>query len=233
MNAVLPTVMLLDGSTPPCRFLRVSLRARELCNDSGQTLSSLSCLAEQAPDAIILDLGCPDQESWAMAQQLTESFHGPVILITNTPAETPHLATVPAATGTYSLPKYSPPLAAAEYQARKHVSQRLARTTSPTPVFQIEELRVDLEQRLITLQGREIHLTPSEFRLLALMIEHAGKVLTHSFLLEAVWGADRTDDIQSLRVYMSSLRRKIELDPAHPRYLMTIQSIGYRLQKPQ
>lgn len=227
MNSVLPTVMLVEGSLPPCNFLRVSLREGALYNEAGEPLAGLSSIAEHSPDAIILDIGAPDKNSWAYAQEMNEWFAGPVIIITNTPR-----ATNLRPNGSVASDNSTSSLAAAEYQARKRVTQRLAQAPLATPsVYQIEKLRVDLEERTVTLAGREVRLTPSEFRLLTLMIQNAGKVLSHAFLLEAVWGAERTDDIQSLRVYMSSLRRKIEVNAAEPRYLLTIQGIGYRLRK--
>ena len=219
--------MLVEGSSPSCNFLRVSLRDGSLYNEYGELLPGMSSINQQTPDAIILDVGLPNQESWAYVQEMSERFPGPVIIITNQASESDDAPSARAA-----FPRNMQPSAAAEYQALKRVSQRLARSSNSQPlIYEIDELRVDLEERNVTLQGKEVRLTPSEFRLLTLMIQNAGKVLTHAFLLEAVWGAERTGDIQSLRVYMSSLRRKIELNPAEPRYLLTIQGIGYRLRK--
>lgn len=227
MNPVLPSVMLVEGVTPRCNFLRASLRDGVLRNEEGEVLSGLHAIDAQAPDAIILDIGRPDQESWEYAQDLRQWFPGPIIIITTLSPE--HAGGLGPA-GRMSSAKS---LEAAEYQARMRMAIRhLTNPEAKPSIFQIDELRVDLAMRLVTLQGREVQLTPSEFRLLSLMIQHAGKVLTHRFLLEAVWGAERVTDIQSLRVYMSSLRRKIEVNPAEPQHLLTIQGIGYRLKSP-
>ena len=98
-----------------------------------------------------------------------------------------------------------------------------------SPVFTVDQLSVDLGSRKITANGREVHLTPTEFRLLATLIRHAGKVITHRQLLSEVWGPDSLDETHSLRVYMAKLRDKIEQDSARPRYLLTEPGVGYRL----
>ncbi len=98
-----------------------------------------------------------------------------------------------------------------------------------TPVFAVGDLSVDLGSRQVTARGAPVHLTPTEFRLLATLIRHAGKVITHRQLLNDVWGPDSLDETHSLRVYMAKLRDKIEVDSARPRYLLTEPGVGYRL----
>jgi two-component system KDP operon response regulator KdpE len=123
------------------------------------------------------------------------------------------------------------PFSTAELAARIQVAFRHAerRSTAPTPVFESGELRIDMAARRVTLGGDEVRLTRLEYKLLSTMAQHAGKVLTHQFLLEHVWGPRRSEDTQHLRVFMAGLRRKIEAEPARPRYVITEQGVGYRL----
>jgi two-component system KDP operon response regulator KdpE len=124
------------------------------------------------------------------------------------------------------------PFSVDELLARMRVALRHARQTvgpAGDAVFEFENLRVDLARRQVSVGGRELHLTPIEYRLLTTMIQHAGRVLTHRQLLKEVWGPDLVCETHYLRVYMAQLRRKIEADPAQPRLLLTEPGVGYRL----
>lgn len=113
--------------------------------------------------------------------------------------------------------------------ALRHSTQSILKTNASSNEFIIGELKIDLEKRRVFVSGDEIHLTPIEYKLLALLAQYSGRVLTHKYILDEIWGTFSGDDTQSLRVFMANIRRKIEKDPAMPRYIFTEVGIGYRM----
>jgi two-component system, OmpR family, KDP operon response regulator KdpE len=177
---------------------------------------------------MILDLGLPDIDGMEVIQQVRVWSHMPIIVLSARGQEHQKVEALDSGADDY----LTKPFSVGELVARIRVALRhLAYEASESgePVFVLDALRVDLARRQVFIGDEEIHLTPIEYRLLTTMIRHAGKVITHKQLLKEVWGPDSVYETHYLRVYMAQLRRKIEADPARPRFLLTEPAVGYRL----
>lgn len=179
----------------------------------------------QPPDLVILDLGLPDMDGQEVLQRLRDWFTGPIIILSARDQEAQKVAALDHGADDY----VTKPFGTGELLARMRTALRHARGGGAESALTIGELRIDLAARIVSVRGAEVHLTPLEYKLLATMAKHAGKVLTHRFLLREVWGPQDSQENHYLRVFVASLRRKIEDDPARPRYLLTEQGVGYRL----
>jgi two-component system KDP operon response regulator KdpE len=222
-----PLVLLIEDELPIRRFLRASLSAegyRLVEAESGQ--QGLRLAAQHPPDLVILDLGLPDLEGHDVLLRLRDWLTAPVIVLSARDQESQKVQALDSGADDY----VTKPFGMAELLARMRTALRHAAAGGEvTPVFSVGDLTVDLTARRITARGDEVHLTPLEFKLLATLIKYAGKVLTHRFLLQEVWGPGHAEETHSLRVFMASLRRKLETDSAQPRYLLTEPGVGYRL----
>ena len=217
-----PLVLVVEDESPIRKFLRVSLTSEEYRVEEAETgKQALAKAASQPPDLVILDLGLPDMDGLDVLRSLREwlSARG---------QERDKVAALDAGADDY----LTKPFGVGELQARMRVAFRHAvsgESGKSEPKFTVGELTVDLAARRVFVGEREVHLTPLEYKLLTVMVQHAGKVLTHRFLLKEVWGPDQVGEVHYLRVFMAGLRRKLEADPAQPRYLLTEQGVGYRL----
>ncbi len=226
-----PLILLIEDELPIRRFLRASFAAesyRLIEAESGE--QGLRLAAQQPPDLVILDLGLPDLEGHEVLRRLREWSRVPVIVLSARDQESQKVQALDSGADDY----VTKPFGVAELQARMRTALRHSTPlgdTSPSATF--GELTVDIAARRVTVRGETIHLTPLEFKLLTTLAKHAGKVLTHRFLLKEVWGPGHADETHSLRVLMASLRRKIEADSAQPRYLVTEPGVGYRLEMPR
>ena len=230
MSSVGPLILMVEDEEPIRRFLHATLSAagyRLLEADCG--LKAIRLAGSEPPDLVILDLGLPDISGFEVLQQLRDWLPVPVIVLSALGREQDKVAALEAGADDY----LTKPFGVRELVARIRVALRNARQrqggVEVNPVFTVGDLVMDQAARKVTLKGEPVHLTPTEYKLLNLMVKHAGNVLTHRFLLEQVWGKDRADEIQYLRVFMAGLRRKFEPDPAQPRYLLTETGVGYRL----
>lgn len=228
MSPVNPLILIIEDEPGIRRFLRVTLSshgyrvAEAACAQDG-----LRHAAADRPDLLILDLGLPDQDGMEVLKDLRGWSSVPVVVLTARDTEKAKVEALDGGADDY----LTKPFGAEELLARIRVALRHAlRASSPEdPVFVTGGLKVDLAARVVTVDGREVHVTPIEFRLLATLVKHAGKVLTHRQLLNAGWGPEYGFEAHYLRVYMAQLRRKIEATPAEPRYLRTEPGVGYRL----
>lgn len=222
-----PHVLIIDDERPIRRFLRASLTAHGYTvfeAISGQ--EGLKAVITHRPDLIILDLGLPDIAGLQVLRQLREWSQIPIIILSVQEQEADKIAALDAGANDY----LTKPFGIGELMARLRVALRHATQPTDQPVFSSGELSVDLARRLVTVADQEIQLTPTEYDLLKLFITHAGKVLTHQQILRQVWGVGYANELHLLRVNISNLRRKIEPDPARPRYLLTEPGVGYRLR---
>jgi two-component system KDP operon response regulator KdpE len=183
--------------------------------------------ATRKPDLVILDLGLPDLDGVEVVRRLREWSAVPVIVLSARAREQDKIAALDASTNDY----LTKPFRTDELLARLRVALRHAasRGAPGEPEFRVGDLVVDLAARRVQLGGAELHLTPIEYRLLAALVRHAGLVVTHRQLLRDVWGPAYVEHTHTLRVHMAGLRRKIEREPAQPRYLLTELGVGYRL----
>ena len=180
------------------------------------------------PDIVVLDLGLPDMDGLEVTRRLREWTAMPIIVVSARGKEQDKVAALDAGADDY----LTKPFSVNELLARIRVAQRhLAATDKDTgePLFEVGDLRADLSRREVTVHGKAVHLTPNEFRLLSVLVKHAGKVMTHRQLLREVWGPDASEETHYLRVYMNQLRQKLEADASRPRYLVTEPGVGYRL----
>ena len=221
-------ILVIDDERPIRRFLRTALAAHHyevFEAENGQ--EALSLAAEKRPDLIILDLGLPDLDGIEVTRRLREWTQTPVIILSVRDQESDKIAALDAGADDY----LTKPFGVGELTARLRVALRHAAPAGDDePVFAVEGLRVDLAHRTVTREGSEVSLTPTEYDLLKLLIQNAGKVMTHRQLLRQVWGAAYEDQTHLLRVNISNLRGKIEADAAQPRILLTEPGVGYRLR---
>jgi two-component system KDP operon response regulator KdpE len=227
MNEIGFRVLVVDDERAIRRYLHVALNAHGyIIYEAVNGQEALSMAATERPDLIILDLGLPDIDGVEITRQIREWSQIPIIILSVREQEKDKVAALDAGADDY----LTKPFSTGELMARIRVALRRSTQTSPEPVFTSGELVVNLSRRLVTVRDQEISLTPTEYDLLRVLIQHPGKVLTHRQLLRKVWGDAYETEAHLLRVNMSNLRRKIEPDPTRPRFIITEPGVGYRLR---
>jgi two-component system, OmpR family, KDP operon response regulator KdpE len=224
-----PAVVVVEDEPQIRRFLRAALGSEGYrLHEAGTAKDGLIEIASRQPDVVILDLGLPDGDGLDVIRKVREWSAVPVIVLSARGREADKVAALDAGADDY----LSKPFGIGELMARMRVALRHRARVSDGALestFSVAELHVDLAARRVSVGGAEVHLTPIEYRLLVVLVHHAGKVITHRQLLSEVWGPNATEQAHYLRVYMAHLRRKLEADPARPRYLLTEAGVGYRL----
>jgi two-component system KDP operon response regulator KdpE len=220
------TVLIVEDEKEIRRFLRTALEGESLRVYDAETLQrGLMEAATRKPDLVILDLGLPDGDGIDFIRDFRQWSQTPVIVLSARSDEADKIAALDAGADDF----LSKPFGIGELQARLRVAlRRHASLAQPDPVYQFSTITVDLASRRITRGDQEIHLTPIEFRLLAVLLNNHGKVLTQRQLLNQVWGPNAVEHSHYLRIYMGHLRQKLENDPARPAHLLTETGIGYR-----
>jgi two-component system KDP operon response regulator KdpE len=223
-----PVILLIEDERQMRRFLRVSLAADGYDLIEAETAAEgLTLAAAHNPDIVLLDLGLPDGDGLQVTERLREWTRVPILVISARGQEADKIQALDAGADDY----LTKPFGVGELLARIRVALRRAATADDgQAVFTLGELKVDLARRHVLVAQQEVHLTPIEYKLLALLVKHAGLVLTHRQLLREVWGPHHTEQTQYLRVYMGQLRHKLERDPSRPQYLLTEPGVGYRLR---
>lgn len=220
------TVLVVDDEVQIRRLLRRALEQegyRVVLTESGR--DALLQLASHRPDIVILDLGLPDMDGREVLQGFRASSSVPVLILSVREEEETIVGALDGGADDY----LTKPFRTGELLARIRALLRHRLSGQEDRVFAAGDLRVDLPARTVAVRGEAVKLTPTEFTLLALFIRNPGKVLTHGFLLREVWGPSYAEETQYLRVFVGQLRKKIELDPAKPRLLITEAGVGYRL----
>jgi len=211
------------------RFLRTGLESHGFqIHEADTGKLGLIEAANRKPDLVILDLGLPDMDGVEVVKKLREWSALPVIVLSARAAETDKVAALDAGADDY----LTKPFGLGELLARIRVALRHAQANASLDkesIFAVAGLKVDMPHRRVYREGNEVHLTPIEYRLLATLVKHAGKVITHRQLLKEVWGPGYIERSHYLRIYMAGLRHKLETDPARPRFLLTETGVGYRL----
>jgi two-component system KDP operon response regulator KdpE len=225
-----PAVLVIEDDPQIRRFLRATLVDNGYHYlDASTAQEGLRQVGLQHPDLIILDLGLPDLDGLEVTRRLREWTSTPIIVLSARNQERDKVDALDAGADDY----LTKPFGTSELLARLRVAMRHAiRAAQGTddPIFTTGELRVDLAHRQIFIGDREVHLTPIEYKLLLVLVQYAGKVVTRKQLLHDVWGPSYVDEMHYLRVYMGQLRHKLEADPTRPRYLITEPGVGYRLK---
>jgi two-component system, OmpR family, KDP operon response regulator KdpE len=221
-------VLVVEDDAQMSRFLRATLTGHELKVTLADGVESgATAAAQDPPDLILLDLGLPDGDGLDLVKRLREWTQAPIIVLSARGREDDKIAALDAGADDY----LTKPFGVRELFARIRVALRhRAGTTAADPILAAGPIRVDEARHEVTLDGAIVHLTPIEYRLLALLVRHAGKVLTHRFLLREIWGPNAVEHVHYLRVRMAALRAKLEPDPARPAWLLTEPGVGYRLR---
>jgi two-component system KDP operon response regulator KdpE len=224
-----PLILLIEDEPQMRRFLRAALGGQEYrLIEAATAKEGLAHAAGRNPDVILLDLGLPDTDGLEVTRQLREWSRSPIIVLSARGREQDKVAALDLGADDY----LTKPFGVDELLARIRVAlrhQSLPPGVSP-PIFEAGGLKMDLAQRQVFRDGNEVHLTPTEYKLLAVLVRHAGKLLTHRQLLHEVWGSNYTSQTHYLRIYIMQLRHKIEHDPTRPRYILTEPGVGYRLK---
>ena len=224
-----PTVLVIEDDKTISNFIRVALTARDYCCIEAVTgRKGLLLLTQQLPDVVLLDLGLPDIDGTEVLKEIRSFSQVPVIVVTARGQENEKAQILYDGADDYLCKPFS----MVELLARIRVALRHSQLTkgpAEDPHFEVAGLRVEFEKRRVTLDGSEVHLTPNEYKIVSLMARNSGKVLTHRFLAKELWGVVMDKDTNSLRVFMTGIRHKIEKDPSHPRYIKTEVGVGYRL----
>ncbi len=220
-------VLVVEDEPQVRRFLRASLASRGYRVVEASTVREAEQLAtSHNPDLFLLDLGLPDGDGVDLTRALREWTRAPILVLSARGREEDKVNALDAGADDY----LTKPFGVNELLARLRVALRRAQAApQETPLLDVGPLRVDLARREVTVDGREVRLTPTEFKLLALLARNAGKVLTHRQILREVWGPNATQS-HYVRVQMAELRKKLEADPARPRLLVTEVGVGYRLR---
>ena len=220
-------VLIVDDEASIRRYLRAALSAQGFTiYEAANGLEAVNAVLVNRPDIIILDLGLPDIDGIEVTRRLREWSQTPIIILSVHEAENDKIAALDAGADDY----LTKPFGTGELMARMRVVMRRQASKADEPILQVDELRMDLSRRVVTVRGDEISLTPTEYDILRLLMQNAGKVMTHHHLLRQVWGTAYDSEMHILRVNISNLRRKIEADPSRPHYLLTEPGVGYRLR---
>jgi two-component system KDP operon response regulator KdpE len=223
-------VLVVDDEPQIRRFLRLGLEGEGFAVlEAANAGAALRIAVAEQPALVVLDLGLPDREGFEVLSELREWSRAPVLVLSVRNRETEKVRAFDLGADDYVVK----PFGMAELLARIRAALRRQVQGGPAePVFRVGGLEVDLGRRLVRIDNALVRLSPKQYQLLQILVVNAGKVVTHRQLLGDIWGAAHRDDIQYLRVFVRKLRRRIEADPARPRYLLTELGVGYRLRTP-
>jgi two-component system KDP operon response regulator KdpE len=223
------TILIVDDDVRLRRFLRTTLAGHgHAVAEAASVAEALDAVGRVQPSLVLLDLGLPDGDGLAVLRELSPDNRPPVIVLSARGQEGDKVTALDAGADDY----LTKPFGASELLARIRVALRRVGGTATPDLIEVGPIRIDQPRHIVTVEGREVHLTPIEFRLLLELARQPGRVLTHRKLLTEVWGPNAVDELHYLRVHMGALRRKIEADPARPHWLLTEAGVGYRLREP-
>jgi two-component system KDP operon response regulator KdpE len=223
-------ILVVEDEPQMLKFLGASLASEGYRTLEATTgAQGIELVRTYNPDLVLLDLGLPDKDGMDVTREVRELSNRPIIVLSARGQESDKIRALDVGADDY----LTKPFGTGELMARIRVALRHAahaKEERTEPILQVGELEIDLDRHRVTRAGEEVHLTPNEYKLLAFLMKHAGKVLTHRQLLKEVWGAAYATQTHYLRVYMVQLRHKLEADPTRPRYLLTEPGVGYRLK---
>lgn len=226
-----PIILLIEDDPHIRRFLRASLATQGYDLLEAETgREGLALAASRVPDVVLLDLGLPDMEGLEVIHQLRTWSSVPIIILSARGQERDKVANLDAGADDY----LTKPFGVGELLARMRVALRKSMPTEEGKQevrYFLGNIEVDFERRLVLRGQEEVHLTPIEYKLLAVLLKHRGKVVTHRQLLKEVWGPSYVEQNPYLRIFILNLRRKLEDDPTRPQYLLTEPGVGYRLKE--
>ena len=230
MTAGAAKILVVDDEPPIRRLLRTGLGTQGYeVLEAGTAQQGLARVGEDKPDLVVLDLGLPDRNGLDLLRQLREEGHDvPIVILSSRTDEAGIVEALELGADDY----LTKPFGMNELIARVRVAIRhRLQQKGERPVFKVGDLSVDLVRRIVKVAGEDVKLSPREYDILRTLVQHAGKVLTHRFMIREVWGG--VADVQNLRVYVRQLRQKIERNPDQPAYILTETGVGYRLRAPE
>ena len=223
-------VLVIEDDIPMRRFLRAALQNEgHQVFEAGTAREGMTMILGHPPDLILLDLGLPDADGLTILSRVREWSQVPVVILSARGQESDKVDALNAGADDYLTKPFGvPELLARVRVALRHSSRLKEGAGEGSGRFEVGDLVVDLATRRVTVKGADVHLTRTEYRLLSTFVKNAGKVLTHRYLLQEVWGPGCSQQTHYPRMYVANLRRKVEEDPAEPKYLVTEQGVGYR-----
>ena len=226
-------VIVIEDEKNICNFIQTTLENHDYKVTTAATgKEGLSCITSCYPDVVLLDLGLPDIDGLEVLRQVRDFSTVPVIVISARIQETEKVAALDAGADDY----ITKPFGTSELLARIRTALRHSQASAPgktEAVYRSGDLMIDFDKRLVTIAGQEIHLTQIEYKLVSLLAQNAGKVLTYDYIINHIWGPYADNNNQILRVNMAHIRRKLEANPAEPNYIFTEIGVGYRMQESQ
>jgi two-component system, OmpR family, KDP operon response regulator KdpE len=229
MTGTMIRILVIDDERPIRRFLNAYLSGQYTVLEAATGEEALHMAVSGRPDVILLDLGLPDMDGVEVTRRLREWTQIPIIVVSVRDQEETKIAALDAGADDY----LTKPFGVGELTARVRAALRRSAVPESEPLFQKDDLLVDLAHRNVSRQGQAVSLTPTEYDILRLLVQHAGKVLTHAMLIHSVWGSESPSDEEDshlLRVNVSNLRHKLEVDPSRPHFIVTEPGVGYRLK---
>jgi len=227
MNEPSPLILLIEDDVQTRRFLKAGLGGWGWrIVEAGTGSQGLAAAKSEKPNLVILDLGLPDLDGVSLVRSLRLASDLPILILSARSQERDKIEALDAGADDYMIKPFS----TGELSARlRALLRRAVKVATNGEMFEAGQLKIDLARHQVCKAGAEVRLTPIEYRLIAMLVRHAGLVVTHRQMLKEVWGPDHVHDSHYLRIYMSQLRHKLEADPARPRYLLTEVGVGYRL----
>src|ERR1700719_4453576 len=223
------TILVVDDESQIRRVLRATLSSNGYdVIEAKDGQEAVEMVIRGRPALILLDVNMPGMSGLEACNKIRLSFDGPIIMVTVRNSEHDKVLALDSGADNYVVK----PFAMSELLARIRAALRRSASEDPLPKIESQQLSVDLEKRKVEVRGERVHLSPKEFDVLHLMMIQQGKPLTHKKILQTVWGPDHGEETENLRVVINQLRKKIEKDPAHPRYILTEPWLGYRFQPP-
>lgn len=221
-------ILIIEDDKYILNFISLSLKTNGYVFDTAKTgIQGMSLFYSNNPDVILLDLGLPDIDGIDIIKSIRMISEVPILIVSARGEEKEKISALDAGADDY----ITKPFHMGELLARIRVVERKLKKAvqgDNTEIFQLDYLTIDYERRMVLVDHKEIHLTPIEYKLLLLLVENKGKVLTHNYILKKIWGYGETGDSKSIRVFMANLRRKIEKDKTSPRFIFTEVGVGYR-----
>lgn len=223
------TILVVDDEPQIRRVLRATLSSNGYeVLEAKDGPEAIDMVLRERPDLILLDVNMPGMSGLEACSKIRLSYQGPIIMVTVRNTERDKVVALDAGADDYVVK----PFAIGELLARIRAALRRFTSEEPLPKVETPELSIDLERRIVDVRGQRVHLTPKEFDVLRTLVVQQGKPLTHKRVLQTVWGPDYGEATENLRVVINQLRKKLEKDPAHPRYILTEPWLGYRFQPP-
>lgn len=228
MTVFEPLVLVVEDEAALRKFIRASLTSHQYrVLEAKRAAIVTQLVTSHSPDLVLMDLGLPDGDGIELTRQLREWSTVPIVVISARGCEDDKVTALDAGADDY----LTKPFGVNELLARMRVALRHARSAMSRQVLEFGKLKLDLGRRVVSLDGSELHLTPTEYKLLALFAQNVGKVLTHRQILTEIWGPGSAMPTHNVRVHLAELRRKIEPDAVHPKLFVTEPGVGYRMRE--